>query len=221
MTANRAAPVFLLAGGRETKPGTYGKLLARIYRLTGKPRPRIAYLGAANDDDPRFLEFMGPLLDSGGPCDFELAPLAGRKGSAERARRVVDAADLVFVGGGDVERGMHWLHERDLVGCLAKKHAGGAPFFGASAGSIMLCREWVRWRDPDDDATAERFACLGFADVVCDTHCEEDDWEELKALLELQGKGAVGFGIRSGAAIQVSPDGVVEVVAGRVDRLPG
>jgi peptidase E len=215
----RPAPVFLVAGGRDTAAGTYSKLLARIYRSSGKDRPRIGYIGAAMDDDPRFFKYMRALLESGGPCDYELAPLAGRKGSAGKARQVIAACDLVFVGGGDVERGMHWLQEREMIDCLEEKHASGAPFFGVSAGSIMLCRKWVRWQDPDDDATAETFDCLGLADALCDTHCEDDGWEELKALLALGSARTVGWGIRSGAALAVSPDGSVQVVAGTADRL--
>jgi peptidase E len=215
----RPAPVFLIAGGRDTKAGCYSALLARIFRSSGKDRPRIAYIGAATDDDAGFIKYMRALLESGGACDWELAPLAGRKGSHAKARRVVEASDLVFVGGGDVERGMHWLVEREMIPCLAQKHAGGAPFFGVSAGAIMLCRKWVRWKDPDDDSTVEPFDCLGLADTLCDTHCEDDGWEELKALLALEDERAVGWGIRCGAALAVGPGGTVEVVAGTADEL--
>jgi putative ABC transport system permease protein len=50
--------------------------------------------------------------------------------------------------------------------------------------------------------------------VLCDTHGEEDGWAELHALLRLEGKGAVGYGIRTDAAISVSPAGKVEVLYG-------
>jgi peptidase E len=210
-------PVFLLAGGRDTARNAYADVVKRIYKLTGSGRPRIAYIGAANDDNPRFIGFMSGMLAAAGPCDFELAPLAGKKGSAAKARKVVEAADLVFVGGGDVEAGMKWIRERDFARCLEDKRASGAPVFGASAGAIMLASRWVRWRDPDDDSTAELFDCLGLAPVLCDTHCEEDDWVELKAALGLAGEGAHGWGIRSGAAIEVGHDGSVKVTAGKVD----
>jgi len=48
----------------------------------------------------------------------------------------------------------------------------------------MLSKEWIRWRDPDDDATAEFFPCLGIAPLICDTHGEQDGWEELQALFK-------------------------------------
>ena len=54
----------------------------------------------------------------------------------------------------------------------------------------MLSRQWIAWSDPDDDATAAPFDCLGFAPLLCDTHAEEDDWNELRALLEFQQRPA-------------------------------
>jgi hypothetical protein len=70
----------------------------------------------------------------------------------------------------------------------------------------MLARCWVRWPDPGSDASAETFPCLGLAPLLCDTHAEKEDWEELKVLLKLTG-AALGYGIPSGAALRVSGDG--------------
>jgi len=114
---------------------------------------------------------------------------------------------------------MRRLRDRDLLPALRKKHGAGTPFFGISAGAILLSRSWIRWRDPDDDGSAELFECLGLAPLLCDCHGEEDGWGELKALLALAGGHQVGHGIRAGAALRVSADGVVEPLCGEVDRL--
>ena len=99
---------------------------------------------------------------------------------------------------------------------LAERHAAGVPFIGLSAGSIMLSRQWIAWSDPDDDATAAPFDCLGFAPLLCDTHAEEDDWNELRALLEFQRPGTRGYGIPSRAMLRVHPDGRTESIGGDV-----
>lgn len=213
----RPSPVHLLAGSPGGRRDVYRRLVAELLRLPAKPAPLVAYLGAATDDDPRFLGFMEGLVTSAGACTFQLAPVKGR-GAAARARGILEAADLVFVGGGDVDLGMRRLGERDLAGTLKARHAAGVPFFGISAGAIMLCRSWIRWRDPDDDGSAELFDCLGLAPVLCDCHGEDDGWAELQALLRLAGGGAPGHGLRAGAAIRVEPGGAAEVVCGEVDR---
>jgi len=212
------SPVHLLAGGPGTARNIYRPLLRDVLRLRGRPRPLVAYLGAATDDDRRFAGWMKDLVTAAAPCTFRLAPVVGRRATGGAARRVIEGADVVFVGGGDVELGMRRLLERDLKESLLARHAAGAPFLGISAGAILLARRWVRWRDPDDDGTAELFDCLGVAPFLCDCHGEEDGWAELSALLRLAGDGSLGFGLRSGAAVRVGVGGAVEPICGEVDR---
>lgn len=80
----------------------------------------------------------------------------------------------------------------------------------------MLAKEWVRWIDPDDDSTAETFPCLGFAPIICDTHAENDDWEELKVAVKLNKENIKGYGILSGSCLKVYPDGQKEALGGAV-----
>lgn len=218
-TGMRPSAVHLLAGGPGTRRGEYRAVVADVLRLPGKPRPLVAYLGAATDDDPRFLGWMQELVTAAGPCTFRLAPVAGRTAARGAARKVIEAADVVFVGGGDVELGMQRLRERELVASLGEKHGAGTPFLGISAGAILLCRRWIRWRDPEDDDSAELFDCLGLAPVVCDCHGEEEGWPELGALLRLAGGRSVGHGLRAGSAVRVGAGGKVEPLCGQVDRL--
>jgi putative intracellular protease/amidase len=217
-TRPRARPIHLLAGSPGARRNVYGPLLAELLTATGKPLPTVGYLGAATDDDPRFLGWMEALLAAGGPCRMRLAPVKGPKVAGGAARAVLEAADLIFVGGGDVELGMRRVEERDLAGTLRAGHAAGVPVFGISAGAIMLSREWIRWPDPDDDGSAERFPCLGLAPVRIDCHGEEDGWAELQALLRLAGGRAVAHGLRAGAAVRVAGEDAVEVVLGTIDR---
>ena len=79
-----------------------------------------------------------------------------------------------------------------------------------------MAKEWVRWRNPNDDSTAVLFPCLGLVPIICDTHAEEDDWEELKTALQLKGAGTHGYGITSGAYLKVYPDGRLEPEIGPV-----
>jgi cyanophycinase-like exopeptidase len=122
------------------------------------------------------------------------------------------------MSGGDVDEGMRVLTACGMVGLLTDLFREGKPFFGFSAGSIMLASSWVRWRDPGDDASAELFPCLGFAPVLCDTHGEADGWEELRTLARLAPPGSLGYGITSGAALVVAPDGTVSALGGDIHR---
>ena len=215
---NRGAAIHLIGGGRKHTRKGPDRLLEAVFAEAGAPRPSIAYVGAASEDDREFFRWLTDLFRKAGSGEVRLVPLASPHSEPAVARDLLERSDLVFISGGDVEVGMAHLDRHGLTGYLRDLHRGGRPFFGLSAGSIMLARCWVRWTDPQDDGSAERFPCLGLAPLVCDTHAESDDWEELRALLPLTDEG-VGFGIPTGAALRIGSDGEISALGAAVHRL--
>lgn len=219
-------PLYLLAGGRDSiRSRGPDPLLQEMVRRTGIRRPRVAYVGAASGDNAAFRLLIGAMLAKAGTGNVILAPLCGRRAAIGKAKEVLEAADIVFISGGDVEEGMRILSEKGMVSFLRGLYKAGKPFFGVSAGSIMLARSWIRWTDPRDDGSAELFPCLGIAPVLCDTHGEAEGWGELKAALALRPIGAVGYGIVSGTALVIESDGSLAALGGEVHvfrrRKPG
>jgi peptidase E len=211
-------PVFLIAGGRGQRRPSPDPLLQAVFQEFGIGSPSIAYVGVASGDDRSFFGMITAMLREAGAGKIDHAVMAPEKADLKKAKSQMEDADIVFFSGGDVEAGMDILNEKGMTGFITGLYQEGKPFFGISAGSIMLAREWIRWRDPDDDTSAEIFPCLGIAPVICDTHAEGDNWEELKALLALEKDGTEGYGLPSGAAIKVFPDGRVEALGGAVPR---
>ena len=111
---------------------------------------------------------------------------------------------------------MRTLEAAGVIPVLRERFAAGTPFIGLSAGSIMLARKWIAWDNPDDDATARIFGCLGFVPLICDTHAEDDNWSELRAVLRLSDVGARGYGITAPAMLRIHPDGRLEPRGGNV-----
>jgi peptidase E len=226
---NSMKPIYLLAGGRPGRRRT-PDLIRAVFGESRIVAPKLAYVGTASDDDGWFFNFITKELMRAGAGRVNHALIAPHNADLKKAQKIIASADIVFFSGGDVERGMEVLREKGMVDFLLQLYRQGKPFLGVSAGSIMLAKEWVRWRDPEDDTTAEIFPCLGLAPVICDTHAEEDDWQELKVLLALEPENVKGYGIPSGAAIKVFPNGEVEAFggvisqyirrSGRVERLP-
>lgn len=215
MKKSKRKPVCLIAGGPGTDRGKILSLFRKVFKVFGVDLPCVAYIGAASGDDPDFFRWLTGMLVRAGAGKVVLAPVAhGRKAS-----EVLRGADIIFISGGDVEKGMKLLEKRRLIPLLRRLFAKGVPFFGLSAGSIMLTKSWVKWRNPDDDSTAELFPCLGFAPVLCDTHGENEGWEELRMLLRLARKGTVGYGITSSAGLIVMPGGRIKTIGGAVQRV--
>jgi cyanophycinase-like exopeptidase len=217
--AARPKPVLLIAGGRGSERGRGpDPLIQEAIRQAGITQPSVAYVGAASGDNPVFRGFIARLLQKAGAGEVRLAPLCGKRGDAAKARRVLESSHIVFMSGGDVDEGMEVLRRADVIDFLHALYKKGVPFFGVSAGSIMLAKKWVRWRDPGDESTVELFPCLGFARVLCDTHGEVEGWEELKTLQSLSPASEICYGIQSGAAIRVDPDGTVAALGKEVHR---
>jgi cyanophycinase-like exopeptidase len=218
---DRRRPVYLLAGnpGARIRKGP-DPLLQTALGLDGggDGSPSVAYVGAASGDNAMFRKWFTRMLQKAGAGTVALAPLCGSRANPKKARAILESSDVVFVSGGDVEKGMHVLEKTGMVEFLRDLHGEGKPFFGISAGSIMLARQWVRWRDSSDDTTVELFPCLGIASVFCDTHGESDGWEELKALLRLAPARTVGHGIVSGSALVVAPGGALSALSWEVHR---
>jgi dipeptidase E len=211
-------PVYLLAGGRSAKRRANDLLLREVFRESGIKSPSIGYVGTASGDDESFFNLLAGMFRESGAGAVRHALLAPDNADISRARYILTHSDIIYISGGDVETGIQILKEKQMVNFLAELYQEGKPFFGLSAGSIMLAKEWVRWRNPDDDTTAEIFPCLRLAPVLCDTHDEGGAWEELKALLMLEKEGAIGYGIAAGAALKVFPDGRVEALGGAVHQ---
>lgn len=203
-------PLYLLAGGHGRTRQEPDPLLLDLFSKSDRQRPSIAYVGAASGDDRDFHKAIAAAFREAGAGTVRLAATASAQADLDETRAILSGSDLVFISGGDVEAGMRVLQERGLLPFLKRLHAGGKPFFGLSAGSIMLARSWVRWSDPANDDTAEKFACLDLAPILCDTHAEAEGWEELQSLLSLcRRSGITGYGIPSGGALRVTPDGRV------------
>ncbi len=209
-------PVYLFAGGRSGNRKKQGVLLERMFREFGIASPKVAYSGTASGDDKGFFRFIAGELTEAGADQVTHAVIVPANADLKKARDVLEGADIVFVSGGDVEAGMDVLREKNMLDFLVGLYRQGKPFFGISAGAIMLADRWVRWRDPDDDSSAELFHCLGFAPVICDTHDEEGGWEELQAALKLAEEGVRGYGLATGSGIKVFPDGKVQALGGEV-----
>ena len=211
-------PVYLLAGGRPRHRKTPDPLIQAVFRETGTVAPSIAYVGTASEDDTGFFNYIAEALRKAGAGRISHALIAPEKADLKKAKRILKSADIVFVSGGDVEVGMQILKEKNMVDFLVHLYEDDKPFFGVSAGSIVLAREWVRWTDPDDDSTAELFPCLGLAPVICDTHDEKGGWQELKTVLKLEQDKVKGYGIVSGTALKVFPDGRIQALGGDIHQ---
>jgi peptidase E len=206
MIKSKPADIFLIAGGPQSKNTKV--ILAGALALIKKKAPNVAYIGTASDDNKGFFLMLRKIIIAAGAGSVTLVPIV-RRFDLNKTLDILLGSDVVFISGGDVDLGMKYLRESNLIPFFRELYAQGKLFCGVSAGAIMLCRNWMHWRDPDDDETAELLDCLGFAPLLCDVHAEEDDWVEMKRLLGFFPQGTSGYGIPAEGALRVAPDGKI------------
>src|SRR5664280_777347 len=206
MIESKPADIFLIAGGPQSKNNK--AILAEALAQIKKKAPSVAYIGTASDDNKEFFLMLRPIIMAAGAGSVRLVPIV-RRFDPDKAKDILLSSDVVFISGGDVDLGMKYLRKRNLIPFFRELYQVGKLFCGISAGAILLCRNWMHWRDPDDDGTVELLDCLGFAPLLCDVHDEEDDWMEIKRLLGFFPQGTVGYGIPAEGALRVSPNGKI------------
>ena len=205
-------PIYLLAGGPGAKRQSPDPILQMALRETGKTKPSVAYIGAAHGDSLMFYLFIKRLITAAGAGKVDLVPLVKKKSDVGKANEILQSADCIFVSGGDVSEGMRVLTEKAVIPLIKKRYLEGALIIGVSAGSIMLAKQWIDWPDENNEASAVIFPCMNIAPVLCDTHGEEDEWNELYSLMRLTKEDQIGYGIPSGGAMRISMDGKVEAI---------
>lgn len=198
--------MFLIAGyGVDETP-----YIRAAVRETGKEHPVVSYIGTANGENRLFLEsHFIPMMKEAGAASVTLVPLLGKKHGTEKTRKLLTESDLIYIAGGEVEDGMIGIPS-DIRVLLRQLFDLGKVILTMSAGTIMCGIGWPHWDDEDNHPEdAILFDCLGFASTIFDTHCEDEDWVELRKAVELSPEGFVGYGIPAGGCVVVSPDGVM------------
>jgi len=194
----------------------------RAFALAGA-RPKVAWIGAANDDSRTWFERAARVLREKYGATVELARTVGDV-DADATRRIVAEAQVIYLAGGDVEKLAERAHAFGIDELIRRRHAEGTLVVGVSAGAIGLTRCWVRFPDDDEAGAPSRFACIGAVELAVDCHDEESDWEELRALLDVWRRDepdarVEAWGIPSGGALEIAPDGHVTHVGPAPKRL--
>ncbi|MFO1053054.1 MAG: Type 1 glutamine amidotransferase-like domain-containing protein [Planctomycetota bacterium] len=149
----------------------------------GLPPGPVCYIGAAHDDDRRWCKRGSD----------NLAKIFGREVHAPRlsdpaldvvaARRALDAAAVLFLDGGDTVGLCDHVRARGLADAFTALAKRDTLIAGISAGACAVAPFTIGY---DDDERPQLAPCLALdVPVPLDVHSEDDDWSEMRALLEV------------------------------------
>ena len=198
------SPLFLLADSQLLFWADQdGPFIDRIVACTGPGAPRAAYLGASNGDHPDFYSLFLAAIEGIGPAECRMIPAE----PSDQERAYLEAADVVLLAGGDVQRGWRAFEASGVRAAVERRYHAGAVLIGVSAGAVQLGT--AGWPEADVEAA---FPTWGLAPFVVDAHAEDDDWAALRAVVRARGEGARGIGAPRGGGVIYHPDRTVEAV---------
>jgi dipeptidase E len=179
---------IIAIGGGVFAPDTGNRALERyILDVSGKPRPRVLFVGTASGDD---LSHIARFYESYAALDCTPSHLTFLKRTPPDLRALVFAHDVVHVGGGNTRSMLaiwrEWEFDTILRGALEQ----GVLLCGSSAGSICWFEEGVTDSIAGD---LTRMSGLGF---LGGSNCPHYDGEPARrpAYQRMVAAGVIGAG---------------------------
>jgi dipeptidase E len=221
-------------GGSVTGIGTNGRLLlisnSTLYRscyldhvegeikdFLGKAS-RIVFIPFAVHDRRAYAEKAQDRFHSMG---FELKSIH----DVSNMQRAIEEADAIFMGGGNTFRLLKSLYDCDLIAPIRERVAGGTPYIGSSAGSIVACPSLKTTKDmpvvQPRSFEALRLVPFQISPHYLDpepssTHMGETQEERIMQFLEENVEAVVG--LREGSSLRVD-DGEVVLKGSKTARI--
>jgi hypothetical protein len=196
---------FFLAAKPDPKDLSFAREL-----LGPLPRgARACYIGAAHDDDASWTKRSASGVEKALELECATPRLTDPKLDVKKAREEIEQATFLFLGGGDTVALCDHARARGLDDAFVKAAKTAKVVYGISAGACAVSPYTIGY---DDDGNGLIAPCLdmGFP-LPLDVHDEEEDWPEMRALLELvEGKKGLpreGVVIPTGASLIVLPSG--------------
>jgi cyanophycinase len=165
--------------------------------------PTAAYIGASNGDRPEFYSLFQAAMAGIEMSSCRMIPSS----PSEEDMKFLTNADLVLLAGGDVEQGWKLFEKNGIKELIAQKRYDGSVLVGVSAGAVQLGLATLL-----ETATMQKLSLFQFAPFHVGAHDEENEWWDLRALVNLAGDGARGIGIPAGGGLIYCPDGSLEPI---------
>jgi cyanophycinase len=197
-------PLYLLADSQLFFWKSDSNSLAeRVRANLDSSSPKAAYIGASNGDQPEFYSLFQAAMEAMGISNCRSVPSQPSREDIS----FIEEADLILLSGGDVERGWRTFEQNGLKELVPRKRFDGAILMGVSAGAIQLGLGCL-----STSAQPKQIDMFRFAPFYVGAHDEENDWWDLRALVNLSQADTRAIGIPAGGGAVFQSDGTLEPI---------
>ncbi|HEY4365354.1 MAG TPA: peptidase E [Bryobacteraceae bacterium] len=127
--------IIAIGGGKIARRGTES-IDREIIRRTGKKNPRLLFLPTASSDSEEYGELVQKYFGGFLKCNVDVLYLMKEKPSTESIRQKIEAAEIIYVGGGNTLQMMRIWRRLGVDKMLRAAYERGTVLAGLSAGAI-------------------------------------------------------------------------------------
>lgn len=164
-----------------------------------KDKPKAAYIGASNGDNPDFYGLFVAAMEGFGIRDCRMIP----SDVSETDLAFLNDADIILLAGGDVELGWRTFLTNGLNNHIVRRYSEGATLIGVSAGAVQLGLCGLA----ADGSLFETFKLVPF---IIGAHEESNNWKTTRDLLRSSANNTRGIGLPTGGGVIYHPDQTLE-----------
>ncbi len=203
-------------GGGELREGATRAIDTRIVELSGKTRPKALFIPTASSDSENYVETFRAQFGDALDCETDALRLLADRPAPDVIVAKIQAADVIYVGGGNTLRMMKLWRRLGVDKLLRQAHARGTVLSGISAGAIC----WFDSGHSDSRSFAAegawnyiRVRGLGLVDALYCPHIDAEN--RLSSFQQFVGKHrTIGLGCDDCCALEII-DGTWRVIASR------
>jgi dipeptidase E len=202
------APNIVAIGGGDVLAGGTERIDRILVDLANKPRPKLLFIPTASADSEEYVRTIATAYGRLG-CEVSALRLWGEDGDGPRAALKIDAADVVYVGGGNTKALVARWRELGVDVALKAFLDSGRPAGGLSAGAICWFRiansDWPQFEGIPGVNTAP-LECLGFVDLALCPHTRDEGFRMGEFRQMMCAVPGAGVGLDDDCALQIRGD---------------
>lgn len=183
-------------GGADFKNGEVTPIIMHIKEKTGKATPHALYLPTAGHDDITDMEPIETQFKSHG-FTYSYLLLTDKTLTAEEIRSTIMHADVIFIGGGNLQFLMDTLTSTHADEYLREAYDAGTILSGSSSGA--MCVFDMGWDDCGENNAFVFVRCMGILPGCFCPHFDSDSWQKFS--LVVHESGMFGIGCENGALV--------------------